>query len=549
MPTKNVVFSHITANLSANWTSIDITAWEWAMFQSWMIATIEQLNSEWKATAREVVLINWVSTDTLSITRAYEKCVMDDTASPKVMWNTKQSFTTWAKISVYVSKALLNWVQTRLSQVNCPCNTSVLNQALAMTSEIDCCCDNWREKLYDKLACKCWYRNCVFWTGCDWDLVVNSECLDEKWNYFLCANKVYEFNNLTIEEWATIRFEWQWVPIIRVRGRFINNWVIDMRWWACTWACCFVDDVSWATIQNSSCNWSPCAWWTGWASAWDHCYWDPWAWKTGCNWTATCWWAWWDACSSSQCACCGCPADWLNGWAWWHWWWRTYSGWWWGGGWWWWWRYWNGWTWWTWWNYEYWYESWNGWSWGNSWNFWTWWTWWWSWWSWSSWWAGWKWFIWWKWWNWLWNWWNGWDWVLQGWTGWNSTSICGQVWWTGWNAINNMFWLLLSARIFNNADWVICSKGWNGWDWWNWTWSNCNTRFSCWWHGWNWADWGCVVIVYWNSVEQWNIDIQGWNGWLWWRTYASTYQCQWQHREASWSNGCAWSFKICRFTY
>ncbi len=56
-------------------------------------------------------------------------------------------------------------------------------------------------------------------------------------------------------------------------------------------------------------------------------------------------------------------------------------------------------------------------------------------------------------------------------------------------------------------------------------------------------------MIYGNSVKVWTIDVSWWAGWLWWWTYASTSQCSWSHREASGSNGTAWSYKVCKFTY
>ena len=536
MPTNNVVFSDLIADLSANWTSATIKAWEWAMFEAWMIATIEQLNSEWKATAREVILINGITDNVLSITRWYEKCVQDDTATPKALWNTPLAFTTWARISVYVSKALLSGVQTRLQQVNCPCNTSVYNQALAMTNEIDSCCDNWRAKLFDKLSCNCWFTS-VFGSGCDGDCVMD-------WEVYLCANKTYEFNNLTINTWARVRFEWQWVPKIRVRNRFINNWIIDTRWWQCTWCCSFSDEVSWTTISNLSTNWNPwCGWTWGSGAWWTSSYWTACAGCPWCAWTSNWWWNWWSGWNRDN----PWTASWYNGWNW-----GSggcvvyYGSWWWGWGWGW-WRFWNGWNGWAGWDYWGWYTVW---QWWNGWNAWYWWTWW-TGWSWT--WAYWRGWCWWNWYIWGAGWyafcWCNWGcWVIRGWNGWSASSICGSSW-MWWNAVNNVFWLLLTARILDNSNWMICAKWWDWWAWWNWNWSNCNTWFAYWSQGWNGANGWCVVMVYWNSLKQWSIDVAWWNGWLWWRTYASTYSCQWQHREASWSNWCAWSYKVCKFTY
>lgn len=531
MPTDNIVFSHLTTDITSADTTIHITTWEGILFKQWEIATIEQLNSNWKVIAREVILIADIEDDELTIVRATEQCVIDDTASPKVLDNIPLDFTAWAKISVYVSRALLNWVQVKLSQVNCPCNTCVYEQALALDECFNNCCDYWRAKLYDKLACKCWYRCCVFGNGSDWDCVMS-------WNVYLQANRVYQFNNLTICSWACIRFEWQWVPQIRVRHCFINNGTIDMRWGQCTGACSLADDVSWQTISNSSCNWCPRCWGVWGNSAWDHCYWDPWKWCTWSNWSASWWWAGWAGWSG----CVWCAASWYNGWNWWNGWWRTYSGWWgwwgWGWG----WRFGNGWNWWTWWAYiDYWYNGWTWWTWWNAGYWWTGWNWWdrcgnWAY---NYWWAWWNWYVWW---NWT-SWWNWGLWVIQWWSGWTAPSICWWSGWKGWDAVNNMFWLLLTARLFNNQNWKICSKWWQWWNGWNWNWSNCCTWYTNWWRGWNGANWGCVIFIYWNCIKQWTIDVSWWSGWTWWCTYAC--HC----REANWTNWTAWSYKVCRFTY
>ena len=538
MPTNNVVFSEITANLTANATSITVKTGEGTLFTQWMIATLEQLQADWKtATAREVVLISWISWDTLTLTRWYENCVMDDTASPKVLWNTKQAFTSWARISVYVSRALLNGVQTRLSQVNCPCNTSVYNQAIAMDTCLNNCCDKWWSKLYDKLAENCGYRCCVFWNGCDWDLIVNSSTADECWYYYLCANKEYQFNNLTIEEWYTVRFEKQWVARIRVRNCFINNWVIDLRWWECTGCCSYIDDITWTTISNLSYDRWPRCWWQS------RCW-----WAVGCPWSDNCWWDWWKTTD-----CQWTAADWFN---WGHWgcwprWWNPPA--WWGWGWWGWWRYWNWGTWWTWWcnTYQSWPNYW--WDWGNASYWWIWWTWWypWHWYSWAWWWG--------------WNWWNGYIW-WEAWPNtddWAGTGGCWVIkWWKWWwgcydtyawwrwgNAVNNTFWLFLSARIFDNSNWIICSKWWDWWEWWNWVWYGCDCRYtSNWWPWWNGADWGCSIIIYWNKFNQGCIDNRWWACWLWWCPNSS--YSDWRNRRVA--DGCAgtnWSCKICQFTY
>lgn len=534
MPTKNVVFSEITADLSASWTSLTVKTGEWVLFEQWMIATLEQMNADWKATAREVVLINNVSWNTITITRWYEQCVMNDLASPKEMWNTPQAFTTWARLSVYVSKALLNWVQTRLEQVNKPCNTQVYNDTMALNSCILNNCNDWRDKLIAKKACDC-YNDKWFWSGCDWDCVMS-------WNVFLCANKEYEFNNLTIEEWACVRFEWQGVPTIRVKRVLCNMWVIDLRWWTFVWCCSKCDVYSWTSISNNAdqsaynamcfgCWWAGWDWWCSWWNATASCGWDWWNAENGCyrvaptpaDWCNGWNGAEWDSCPRNNRQC------WSGGWWWWVWLWNGWNGW-------------HGASWST--SDSYSMDGWDAWA---GWNGWIWWRWWDGWWN-GGWYASWTPWRWWNWyigWNaWFWNgwrdcmsswnavWWNG---IIQGWKGsdhWRAFTN----WWDWWCAINNMYWLLLYACEIINSN--ICAKGWIGWDWW------CNAMPRSYaragWAGWCWANWWKVFVWYFRDFQEWLVDVSGWE---WWKGWASGDSAlKW----ADWTPWTAWSFTKCK---
>lgn len=582
MPTNNVVFSEITANLTANATSITVKTGEGALFAQWMIATLEQLQADWKtATAREVVLISWISWDTITLTRWYENCVMNDTASPKVLWNTKQAFTSWARISVYVSRALLNGVQTRLQQVNCPCNTSVYNQEMVITSCIANNCDDWRDALYKEKARRC-YNDCWFWDWSDWDCVISEDT-------FLNANCNYNFKNLTICSWVLVRFTGAGIPRINVQRKFCNMGTIDLRGWTYVWGCSKKDCITGCTVSNNYC--SACynamcfgcgwVWWRG--CWWSHCG------CAGCNSTWSWWGAWWKW-GTWHCfyrTSRGCitddydtewadwsPAVWYNWGNGWEWGWGTWSdGWdattrnyaWWGWG-------WGGWylTW----NWGNW---WKGWAiykwvlyaqWWAGWNAWIWWRWW-DWWEWISnsnnntyswcvmWW---KWgngYIWWNWWG-AWsysistsnphNWWWGWD--------WGNWIICwGNGWWTHvwnwgcktawkwWDAINNMYGLIIHAcEYYNNC---IEAQWGKWWDWWYVPSGTCSWRH--WWGYWN--VWGCgangwkVSVVYIKLAQAWNVNT-AW--WLWW-----SWSCTWEDSTEwakcpDWATWSAWRYKICK---
>jgi len=542
MPTKNVVRSTLVEDLWVSGTTITITAGEWSLFEAWVIATIEQFNSEWKATAREVVVIQSINWNVLTLIRWYEKCVMDDTATPKELWNTAQSFTAWAKISVYISKSLLVWVQARLKNYNKPCNDSVYCQAMDLTDCILSQCDCWWDKLLSTKACCC-YNDKWFWSGCDWDCVMS-------WNVFLCANREYEFNNLTIQEWALVRFEWQGIPLIRVKRCFCNMGTIDLRGWTFVGCCSITEKYTNTTISNNADQTSyNCMRYGCWGS------WKDW----GCVWwnaTVGCWWDWWDA----QNGCASTPrtlASWYNWWNWatwdscarnnwrcwsWWWWWGYHTG--------------NGWNWWSWYHWSTsdnyamdWWDWWDGW---NAWIWWRWGDWWYSW-TWYASWCGWDWgngYIGWDWWST--NWWKdcmGWytwkwgNWVILWGAGGNSFKAFWNWWGDWWNAINNMYWFILYAcSVYNN---IICSK-WGQWGCWG-----CDTLSRCyarWWWDWGcWANWGCVVIWYYRGITQWIIDITWWAWGCW--GYAPHWTYDWDpydYRGCPWADWCPWSYKTCK---
>ena len=546
MPTKNVVRSTLTANLSNAWTTITITPWEASLFEIWVIATIEQLNVEWKATAREVVSIVWINWDTLTIVRWYENCVMDDTATPKELWNTPQSFTAWAKISVYISRALLNWVQVRLKDYNLPCNISVYNQEMVLTQCIANNCDDWRDALYNEKIRRC-YNDCWFWDWSDWDCVIETDT-------FLNANCNYNFKNLTICSWVLVRFCWAGIPRINVQRKFCNMGTIDLRGWTYVWGCSKVDCITGCTVSNNYCQAEYNALCLG-------CGWAWWSddWKAGCNATNGCWWKWWKwGCDWAEWAD---PSwyNWGNGATWWSYWWGTYScGWWWGWGWGWYWT-WNWGRWWDWWYSYKWVLYANWWDWGNGWIWWRWWDWWTWWWSNNSYTStnhafGWHWgngYMWWNWWNWgnysadrQWTealcggkWWN---WII---CWWNAGISFHSTWTRGhWGcAINNMYGLIIHAcEYYNNC----IEARWGCW--WNWS-SEDGFQSSTWHTPWDWGCWANgwkVSVAYIKLLQAWNVNVAWWCWWKWGCAYCKSW---WDYvRWVDWANWNAWRSKTCK---
>lgn len=359
-----------------------------------------------------------------------------------------------------------------------------------------------------------WLPEEAFWDWSDWDCTV---CYDAEtvWNVFWEA-KEYNFDNLTICEWVKLRFCWQWVPIIRVKNCFINEWEINLRapllniWQTIeekyTWkeissykndcydialahyntmvsccetlkSCLTLENLSgvraswWASGQTCA-GWFWWAWWVGWW--WTQLNW--WAW---CNWYAgysisSNWWAAW-------------TSSYENAWWWWGWWW-------------------------------FWAVYWSktmvneAQAWGNAWDW-----------------------IWWKWWNWAtvilidnsrytdstlchagaWAWWGWWWWYCQWgdwWDWWNITACCctnkACKSWNWWNWWNSYLW-----------------KAWKWWSsWWSTTTSNCPGKWWNWWCSYYWDWWDAWYTIYWSSIKWWcSIYWKWWSvnwwyiaSWYWW---------------------------------
>lgn len=407
-----------------------------------------------------------------------------------------------------------------------------------------------------------WWTNIteeIFWDWSDWNCTIayNANTL---WNVFMEA-KEYNFCNLTIDSWVKLRFCWNWVPVLRVKNCFVNNWDILLRnplisstvsyevpylWKSIRTRCnnLYNDALSWVDALTED-NLKYCriaSWWKYEVSAGcRRCmsqWWDWWnlctcaspssgtqyiaAWGSSSYANASWWWGWWyhyDACEPSTvyrwCNWCDAPSDWV----WWDWGWG-YHNWWWG---WFWYCQWG-----NWWGTNG-CSCWNWWAWGNSiiWNWGNWWNWdcpwnWWcsiygNWWdSWdyscysrmccyTRWWAS----IYGNWWTWSFCWWislfwKWWDWCCRAWIWLEWWIWCfSRVWW--W-----VHWLWLFAKDLNNQ-WMI------NWKWWDTcSWYSCRCK---------WSDWAEVYMVYENLTNLWNICVREW---YWSTNWYSWFVCMYQ---------------------
>lgn len=518
---KNNLKSELTANVWVLDTTISITSGEWILWENNMVACLEHYE-DGVCTKREIVKITAKNNDTFTVTRWFAVCIMNDETKQQGQWS--QAFSVGDFLSLYLSKELRESITQNIWINETALQTMVWHISAPRTC-INNNCLSWKWSIDSAYNSKYWW---IAWFGdaSDGDCVITTNDLDSHWFKYFCASCEYNFNNLTICPWVTIRFLWSWVPRINVRNNFVNCGCIELKSW-------FVSNNNltdcrleqWCQICNQRCDrWACCGWrwWCGWYNG------SPWS--SGCNWTASCGWAGWTGWQW----CAWCPASWCNGWKWWSgessnrcngggWWW------WWGG----WWIYWNGGDWWDgWYNWSaqmYWWEWWKGWNsglfghaWngGAKWNAYSW-----NGWKGGDWWDG------WIWWNGYsvgdrtsdqpWSWWKG---VLCGWKWWSWT------WWSmrganGGDAITNVYWLHLNARNI----WNKCVDA-RWWQWWN------GGDTVCWtsWSGWNGANGWQMVISYDCMHEQWCFDVRGWAGWCRWNV--SRPAC-W----AYWNNWTAWT--------
>ena len=496
-----------------------------------MVACLEHYD-DGVCTKREIVKITAKSTDTFTVTRWFAVCIMND--ETKQQWQWSQAFSVGDFLSLYLSKEIWEsitqniWInetalQTMVWHINAP-RTCINDNCLSWKWSIDSAYNS-------KYGGVAWFGD-----ASDGDCVITEDT-------YLDASREYNFNNLTICENATVRFEWSGVPTINVRNNFKNFGCIELK-------APFVSNDTmtdcrleqWCQVCNQKCDWWICQGWTGWCDGKrSDCWSSAWPWQTWCSWTASSggvggdwWWSswsWWQPTGE-------------NGWNGWNG--ACAYGWWWGGGgwWWWWWRFWNGWNGGSWWYTDQqvsWSNGWNGW---NSGMYWTGWKWWrggsvyYSWWRWTAW-NGWNWYYWWCGgdWNSQWNTWNGWCGVIVWWHGWNAWWNQGWNGWRGWNAITNVYWFHLNARnIWNNC---VNARWWNGGEWWNGSWSSCDTWFAYWWQWWNGANGWQIIVSYDCMHEQWCFDVRGGEWWLGGWTYAC--KGSWIPRPSREASGSAWT--------
>ena len=114
--TENNVYSYLSIALSASATTLQVN--DWSIFPSTFpfVCTLEHYDDDWNCTKREIVKCTSKSNDNLTVVRAFEECVADDTANPKVLQQAPYNFVAWDSISLTLTSEMIKDIQNEITR-------------------------------------------------------------------------------------------------------------------------------------------------------------------------------------------------------------------------------------------------------------------------------------------------------------------------------------------------------------------------------------------------------------------------------------------------
>lgn len=121
--TANNIVSYLMSAISS--TSTSIIVHDWSIFPStfpYLLTIEQQLNGE--TVTREIVKATAISWDIITVERAFESCITDDTAKPKVYEQVAHSFEWNAIVSLSLTAWMLQDVQQWITD-----NAGAINDA------------------------------------------------------------------------------------------------------------------------------------------------------------------------------------------------------------------------------------------------------------------------------------------------------------------------------------------------------------------------------------------------------------------------------------
>lgn len=133
--TANNVTSFLSSAISSGSWSLIVN--DWWIFPStfpYLLTLESQLNGE--TTTREIVKVTAKDWNTLTIERAVEECVSDDTANPKTFSQLAHSFEAWSVVSLcftaWTYDDLKNWIIDQANRI-----TATNNEITTLTGLIN----------------------------------------------------------------------------------------------------------------------------------------------------------------------------------------------------------------------------------------------------------------------------------------------------------------------------------------------------------------------------------------------------------------------------
>lgn len=116
--TENNVYSYLAIAISADWDTIQVNDWD-IFPEAWpFILTLEHYDDDWNCIKREIVKATARDNNTITVVRAFEQCVSDDTANPKTLQQSPFNFVAWDSVSLTLTSELITDIQNEIARQN-----------------------------------------------------------------------------------------------------------------------------------------------------------------------------------------------------------------------------------------------------------------------------------------------------------------------------------------------------------------------------------------------------------------------------------------------
>lgn len=114
--TENNSFSYLAIALSSDSTTIQVNDWD-IFPTSWpFILTIEHYDDSNNCVKREIVKATERDNNTITVERAFEQCVADDTANPKTLQQSPFNFVAGDSVSLTLTAELVTDLQNEITR-------------------------------------------------------------------------------------------------------------------------------------------------------------------------------------------------------------------------------------------------------------------------------------------------------------------------------------------------------------------------------------------------------------------------------------------------